>query len=131
MKDFNSYSQQNYNRGTNNTGGNVAGGNTAGGNVAGGAPNQNRTDGRQTNSNPNNVNNAEQVINMAAMIAKAFSGKSEGQIWQTILSQAEQGKKEGTLTNADLDNFFAAVAPMMDGFKRKKLYQIIERLKAI
>ncbi len=71
------------------------------------------------------------TVNMAAMLAKAFDGKSEGQIWQTILSQAEQGKRDGTLTNEDLDNFYRAVAPMVDGFKRQKLKSVIARLKSI
>ena len=73
----------------------------------------------------------EQTINLAAAMAKAFQGKSEGQIWQTILEQAEQGKRNGTLTNADLDNFYAALAPLVDGYKRQKLKQIITKLKAI
>lgn len=74
--------------------------------------------------------NAE-AVNLAAKIAKAFSGKSEGQIWQTILKQAEEGKRAGTLTNADLDNFYAAVSPMVDGFKRQKLKSVIAKLKSI
>lgn len=73
----------------------------------------------------------ENTVNLAATLAKAFNGKSEGQILQTILAQAEQGKRDGTLTNADLDNFYAALAPLLDGFKRKKLQQIINRLKSI
>ena len=74
---------------------------------------------------------AEQTANLAAMLAKAFSGKSQSQIFQTILAQAEQGKRDGTLTNADLDNFYNSVAPMIDGFKRKKLQQVIVKLKAL
>lgn len=73
----------------------------------------------------------EQTVNLAAAMAKAFNGKSEGQIWQTILQQAEQGKRNGTLTNADLDNFYNALAPLVDGFKRQKLKSIISKLKAI
>lgn len=73
----------------------------------------------------------ESTVNLAATLAKAFNGKSEGQILQTILAQAEQGKRDGTLTNADLDNFYSAIAPMLDGFKRKKLKQIINKLKSI
>ena len=73
----------------------------------------------------------EQTVNLAAAMAKAFQGKSEGQIWQTLLQQAEQGKRNGTLTNADLDNFYAALAPLVDGYKRQKLKQIITKLKAI
>jgi basic membrane lipoprotein Med (substrate-binding protein (PBP1-ABC) superfamily) len=74
---------------------------------------------------------AESTINLANEIIKEFAGKSQGQIWQAILEQAEQGKRAGTLTNDDLDKFFSTIAPLVDGFKRKKLYQVIEQLKAI
>lgn len=73
----------------------------------------------------------EQTVNLATLLAKACNGKSEGQILQTIIAQAEQGKRDGTLTNADLDNFYAAIAPLVDGFKRKKLQQVILKLKEI
>ncbi len=111
MKDFKSYSSGNQNNGGNN----------------------NRT-GNQNNGNSGGANgqqNLNQTINMASMLAQAFNGKSEGQILQTIIAQAEQGKRDGTLTNADLDNFYNAVYPMVDGFKRQKLKQIIARLKSI
>ena len=72
-----------------------------------------------------------QAVNLAAAMAKAFAGKSEGQILATIIAQAEQGKREGTLTNADLDNFYRTVAPLLDSFKRRKLQQVIAKLKAL
>ena len=93
--------------------------------------------GAKSGSNANNTTssggsaNYDQTVNMAAMMAKAFNGKSEGQILQTIIAQAEQGKREGTLTNADLDNFYNTLAPLLDGFKRQKLRQIIIKLKSI
>lgn len=111
MNDFKSYSQSGGNQGGNRNGGNNRGGNTYNAQSAGG-----------------DVNSA---VNMAEMMAKAFAGKSEGQILQTILAQAEQGKRDGTLTNADIDNFYNAVAPMLDGFKRQKLKNIVARLKSI
>ena len=91
----------------------------------------------EENNNANNAQNGaqdenvEQTVNLAAAMAKAFNGKSEGQIWQTILEQAEQGKRNGTLTNADLDNFYNALAPLVDGFKKQKLKSIISKLKSI
>ncbi len=102
MKDFKSYSQ------------------------GGGQP-----DKKQENAGAQGSANVEQTVNMAATLAKAFNGKSEGQILQTIIAQAEQGKRDGTLTNADLDNFYNTLAPLLDGFKRQKLKGIIARLKAI
>lgn len=111
MKDFKSYAQ--------NTANDAKDGNY-------GANNTQNSGGQSgTNSNLN------QTVNMATMLAKAFNGKSEGQILQTILAQAEQGKRDGSLTNADLDNFYNALAPMLDGFKRQRLKAIIQKLKAI
>ncbi len=113
MKDFKSYTQ-----------------NGGGATTASGATAANTGGANTSNSKPSD-NNLNQTVNMASMLAKAFNGKSEGQIFQTILAQAEQGKRDGTLTNADLDNFYNALAPMLDGFKRQKLRQIIQKLKSI
>ena len=60
-----------------------------------------------------------------------MSGKNEAQILQTIIAEAERGKREGTLTNTDLDNFYNALSPMLDGFKKRKLRDVIIRLKNI
>ncbi len=92
---------------------------------------KNKGNGQSAPDGGTKKENVEQTVNLAAMLAKAFSGKGEGQIWQTILSQAEQGKRDGTLTNTDLDNFYNAVAPMIDGFKRQKLKSVIAKLKSI
>lgn len=112
MKDFKSYTQNNGNSGANTA-------NTT---------NTTNTDNKNTTSKNDNLN---QTVNMASMLAKAFNGKSEGQILQTIIAQAEQGKRDGTLTNADLDNFYNTLAPLLDGFKRQKLRGIIQKLKSI
>ena len=79
----------------------------------------------QSNSQVNNT------VELAKILTKAMSGKSESQILKTIISEAERGKREGTLTNADLDNFYNALSPMLDGFKKKKLKEVIMRLKSI
>lgn len=71
------------------------------------------------------------TVEMAKIITKAMNGKSTAQILQTIISEAERGKREGTLSNADLDAFYAAVSPVLDGAKRKKLKEVIARLKSI
>ena len=117
MKDFKSYSQNNSQN--TNRGGDARAQNN-------GAPNNGGNN--QSKSGSTDVN---ATVNMAAMLAKAFNGKSEGQILQTIIAQAEQGKRDGTLTNADLDNFYNTLAPLVDGFKRQKLKSIIARLKSI
>lgn len=80
---------------------------------------------------PENNADVNSTVELAKAISKAMNGKSEGQLLATIIAEAERGKREGTLTNADLDNFYSAVAPLVDGFKRKKLKEVITRLKNI
>ena len=74
------------------------------------------------------VNN---TVELAKILTKAMNGKSESQILRTIISEAERGKREGTLTNADLDNFYNALSPLLDGIKKRKLREVIMRLKSI
>ncbi len=71
-------------------------------------------------------NGTAEMINV---LAKAFQGKSEADIWKTILAQAEQGKRDGTLSNEDLDTFYATLSPLLDGFRKQKLKSIIAKLK--
>lgn len=79
----------------------------------------------------NSDKSPEQTAKMANYIARAMNGKSESQLWRAIISEAERGKREGRLTNADLDNFYNSISGMVDGAKRKKLKEIIDRLKNI
>lgn len=107
MKDFKSYSEENQPK--QNTPSEESG--NAGGNAS---------------TSPSEVNTA---VEMVKILTKAMNGKSEGQILRTILSEAERGKREGRLTNDDLDNFYNALSPLLDGMKRKKLKEIITKLK--
>ena len=90
--------------------------------------------GDTPNDNGNQSGNAasyNNTVELAKVLSKAMAGKNEGQILQTILAEAERGKREGTLTNADLDNFYNALALFVDGFKKRKLKEVIMRLKGI
>lgn len=107
---------------------NYSGGNGgAGGGQPHGGANGNETNGGE-NKKPADVNN---TVELAKILTRAMSGKSEAQILHTIIAEAERGKREGTLTNADLDNFYSALAPMLDGMKRRKLGEVIAKLKRI
>lgn len=66
---------------------------------------------------------------MAQSLARAFEGKGEGDILRAIYREAERGRRAGTLSDAELDNFVRAVSPMLDGAKRKKLEQVVKKLK--
>ena len=81
-----------------------------------------------TNRSSGDINN---TVELAKILSNAMTGKSERQILSTIIAEAERGKREGTLSNADLDNFYNALSPLLDGFKKKKLKEVITRLKSI
>ena len=93
--------------------------------------NQPQDNGNQGESTGNSAASYNNTVELAKVLTKAMAGKNEGQILHTIISEAERGKREGTLTNADLDNFYNALAPFVDGFKRRKLKEVITRLKNI
>lgn len=76
-----------------------------------------------------NQSASDDAVDMAKMMAKAFEGKGEADILRAIYKEAERGRKAGTLTDSDLDNFYAALYPMLDSAKRKKLEQVINKLK--
>lgn len=64
-------------------------------------------------------------------IVSAYNGKSNADMMQKILAEAEKGKRAGTLSNEEIDNFYQSFAPMLDGVQRKRLKVIVEKLKRI
>ncbi len=58
-----------------------------------------------------------------------YAGKDEGALTKEIYARAVEGKRAGTLTNEQIDAFYARFAPMLDAAKRKKLQKLIEQLK--
>ena len=68
---------------------------------------------------------------LTKQIAAAYRGKNGRAVLSDIVSSAERGKKEGTLTNAEIDAFYRRFAPMLNFVQRKKLAQIVEQLKRV
>ena len=90
------------------------------------------SDGRDGKGNsPDGGFENDKGVNMIKKVAAGMQGKSSGDIMKAVIEEAERGKRAGTLTNADLDNFYNLMAPTLDGFKRQKLKSIIVRLKRI
>lgn len=90
------------------------------------------SDGRDGKGNsPDGGFENDKGVNMIKKVATGMQGKSSGDIMRAVIEEAERGKRAGTLTNADLDNFYNLMAPTLDGFKRQKLKSIIARLKRI
>lgn len=64
-------------------------------------------------------------------IAAAYDGKSNAAMLRSIIAEAEKSKRAGTLSNEELENFYKSFAPMLDGFQRRTLRNVVDRLKKI
>ena len=64
-------------------------------------------------------------------IADAYHGKSNMDMLKSILAEAEKSKRAGTLSNDDIDNFYKSFAPMLNGFQKKQLKTVVDKLKEI
>ena len=64
-------------------------------------------------------------------IAEAYNGRSNADMMQNILMEAEKSKRAGTLSNEEIEAFYQNFSPMLNVVKRKKLRIIVDRLKQI
>ena len=64
-------------------------------------------------------------------IASAYNGMSNMDMLKNILAEAEKSKREGTLSNQEIEVFYQNFSPMLNGFQRRKLREIVDRLKQI
>lgn len=81
-------------------------------------------------------NGGKATINMNGNIAEQFSalasayeGKNADEIMKAILTEAERGRKNGTLSDDDIDNFAALILPMINPEQQKTLEKVVKRLK--
>lgn len=82
---------------------------------------------KKQNKQPQNGNLADLVSELAS----EYDGASDKELMQAIIREAKKGKENGTLTNADIDNFAAVLSPMLDNVKRAYLRKIVAELKKI
>ena len=85
-------------------------------------------------NNPENFNgrgtNGE-LFRTVSDLAKKFDGKNGNDLLRAVYAEAERGKKNGTLSNADLDKFAATLSPLLDEKKRALLKKVVADLKKI
>ena len=66
-----------------------------------------------------------------AKLASNYEGKSADEIMLAIIKQAEVNRKNGKLTDSEIDSFSSTVAPFLNPTQRKTLESVIERIKSI
>lgn len=78
-----------------------------------------------------NNGNASDLFGIVNDLAKKFDGKGQGELLKAIYQKAKEGKANGTLSNAEIDNFANMLSPILDDKQRKTLRKVIEELKKI
>ncbi len=71
------------------------------------------------------------LFNLINNLAQKFDGKSQNELLMAIYKEAQKGKRNGTLSNADIDGFASMLAPLLDDKKRDMLKKIVAELKKI
>ncbi len=87
----------------------------------------------QQKSNKTKVPNGmdKNLYNLVSSLAGKFDGKNQSDLIKAIYQEAKKGKEQGTLSNADIDNFVGMLSPLLDEKKRKMLFKIADELKKI
>ena len=85
-------------------------------------------------NNPENFNERGtngDLFRTVSDLAKKFDGKNGNDLLRAVYAEAERGKKNGTLSNADLDKFAATLSPLLDEKKMALLKKVVADIKKI
>ena len=72
-----------------------------------------------------------QTEDILRSFSEEYEGKTEREMWTEILSLAKEGRKNGTLSNEDIDSYVQMLLPLLGEDQQKKLLKISQRLKNI
>lgn len=84
----------------------------------------------QFNQNSNGTQGVD-LFKMVTELSQKFDGKSQNELLKAIYVEAEKNKRNGTLSNDQIDTFVALLSPALDEKKRKLLKKIASQLKKI
>lgn len=71
------------------------------------------------------------IFSIINNLASKYDGKGQTELIKAVYQEAEKGKRQGTLTNQDIDRFASTIAPFLDAKQRAMLNKIVKELKKI
>lgn len=86
---------------------------------------------RRESAGRTNAPTQNDLADLIARLAGKYNGASEQEIFAAIVREAEKGRRNGTLTDADIDAFASSVLPALDNRQAAKLKKVVARLKSI
>ena len=78
------------------------------------------------NDNSSTSNN---YMGLLKNLAEKYEGASETELISAIVKEAEKGRKNGTLTDSDIDNFVKTLYPLLNANQKKRLDAVISKIK--
>lgn len=69
------------------------------------------------------------AMNAIKNFAGKYEGASESELLSEIMKEAEKGRRNGTLTDSDIDRFKSMLEPMLNSSQRAKLNKIVDKIK--
>ena len=81
------------------------------------------------NYKPNGNNQNQGAYDMLKNFASKYEGASKTDLISAIKREAEKGRRNGTLSNKDIDNFASMLLPMLNASQKAELKKIVEELK--
>lgn len=84
---------------------------------------------RDFNSYNQNENESVNQLNDLKAFAKKYEGASEDEIISQILLEAQKGRRNGTLSDSDIDRFKNMLYPMLNARQREKLEKVVKKIK--
>ena len=81
------------------------------------------------NYKPNTNNQNAGAYDMLKNFASKYEGASKSDLISAIKKEAEKGRKNGTLSDNDIDNFANMLLPMLNNNQKAELKKIVEELK--
>ncbi len=79
----------------------------------------------------NNNDKKSDIFEMVKKISSSFDGKSNKDLLSAIYTEAKKSKKNGTLSNEEIDKFAVILSPFLDDKQEKLLSKIVVELKKI
>jgi len=73
----------------------------------------------------------EKTVRLLRSFLKDHEGKSEDQLIASILAVATEKRKQGTLSDGELDAFAKMIVPSLNDEQKAKLDEVIKKLKAM
>jgi hypothetical protein len=85
----------------------------------------------KSQSSSNSKQSSDDMFSDVMNVARQFDGKSQKELLTAIYQKAREGKKNGTLTNEQIDAFSRMLYPMFDEKQRKVLDKVVAELKKL